>query len=237
MSAGDRDELMAAYLLGELEGAELAEFERRLRDDLELRSEVDALRPVVTRLESLPEGAWTSPEPPPLTHPADTTDGQGAPDRQRPARRRWTPLRLGFAGAAAGVAILVAGIAIGGSVFGDADEDGPTGAGSIALAPLEGGDGSGELTVDRDDPSDAVLEVNGLAPNDGDYYEAWLLGERGLVSLGSFTVDSSGSASVPLRVPVDPARYDDFDVSLEPDDGDPAHSSDSVLRSDGTGTA
>jgi hypothetical protein len=84
--------------------------------------------------------------------------------------------------------------------------------------------------VAADDDGRAMLTVDGLAPNGDDFYEVWLLGDRGLVSLGSFRVGADGSAAVDLQLPVDPARYGSFDVSLEPDDGDPEHSSDSVLR-------
>ncbi len=51
-----------------------------------------------------------------------------------------------------------------------------------------------------------------------------------MVALGSFRVDAHGDAVVRVPLPVDPARYRYFDVSLQPDSGDPAHSGISVLR-------
>ena len=82
------------------------------------------------------------------------------------------------------------------------------------------------------------MDVSGLAPSDGGaFYELWLLDDADrMVSLGSFRVPASGRAEidVPLPVPVTDFRY--IDVSREPDDGDPAHSGDSVLRGP-TGTA
>ena len=76
------------------------------------------------------------------------------------------------------------------------------------------------------------MRVSGLRPNtDGDFYELWLLGERGeLVSLGSFNVPDSGVAEIDVPVPVDPESFRYLDVSREPADGDPSHSTDSVLR-------
>jgi anti-sigma factor RsiW len=46
-----------AYLLGELDDAQSAEFERAMTADPELRAEVERLRPVVTRLERVPAEA------------------------------------------------------------------------------------------------------------------------------------------------------------------------------------
>ncbi len=60
----------------------------------------------------------------------------------------------------------------------------------------------------------------------------WLLGDDGeLVSLGSTRVGASGAATLEdVQLPVDPGSFRFLDVSREPSDGDPGHSSDSVLR-------
>jgi hypothetical protein len=50
------------------------------------------------------------------------------------------------------------------------------------------------------------------------------------VSLGSFRVGPDGRATLEVPLPVDPSRYRFLDVSVEPDDGDPSHSSRSILR-------
>ncbi len=228
--AQKRDEEISAYLLGELEEAERADFERRLARDPELRDEVEGLRPVVSRLVALPDQAWDAPEPPPLGAAA-TAPGR-EPQRDRPRARgwAWTPARVAAAGALAAL-LLGAGIWIGTLVEDDPAGTGAAGERSIALTPLGSGDAArGQLTVAADDGDRASLSVSGLTPNDGDFYEVWLLGDRGLVSLGSFRVGAEGSATVDLQLPVDPSRYGSFDISLERDDGDPSHSSDSVLR-------
>ena len=77
------------------------------------------------------------------------------------------------------------------------------------------------------------MRLRGLPPSaDGDFYELWLLNSADdLVSLGSFTRARVGRRST-SRVPV-PGDAGDFaalDVSVEPGDGDPAHSTRSVLR-------
>jgi anti-sigma-K factor RskA len=59
----------------------------------------------------------------------------------------------------------------------------------------------------------------------------WLLNSpEDLVSLGSFSVPASGEVDVTVPVPGDPDAFGALDVSVEPPDGNPAHSSKSVLR-------
>ena len=48
--------------------------------------------------------------------------------------------------------------------------------------------------------------------------------------MGSFRVGRDGRVDAHMPVAVDVGRYRLVDVSLEPDDGDPAHSQRSVLR-------
>jgi hypothetical protein len=71
------------------------------------------------------------------------------------------------------------------------------------------------------------LDTDGLPQTDG-YYEVWLLAsdESGLVSLGPVTPGQR--YEVPSAIDVD--RYSIVDISREPTDGDPTHSTDSVLR-------
>ena len=76
------------------------------------------------------------------------------------------------------------------------------------------------------------VDVSGLpASQGGDRYELWLLNSPDdLVSLGSFRVGESGAASVQVPLPVPPEQFAFIDVSVEPGDGNPAHSGNSVLR-------
>jgi anti-sigma-K factor RskA len=74
-----------------------------------------------------------------------------------------------------------------------------------------------------------VVDTTGLPPADG-FYEVWLLDlEQGrMVALGALDDTGRGRLTVPEGVRL--GDYPEVDVSLEPDDGDPAHSGDSVLR-------
>ena len=211
------------YLLGELDPAERAEAERRLRDDPAFRREVERLRPVVDRLEALPREGWAPLTPPPLRMPAEVAPAPAA----RPRRAWLRPV----AAAAVACALLGVGVATG-LLIGSGGSDGPEGP-ALALKPLTqpssaGGTarvvGSGGDTLD--------LRVHGLAPTgDRGFYELWLMDTaKRLVALGTFQVPASGDATVRVPLPVKPSSYRYLDVSREPADGNPAHSGDSVLR-------
>ena len=227
-SRDPRRELIVAYLLGELKASESAELESRLASDAALRDELESLRPIVAELEQLPSSAWQGTDPPPLvlTPPPDYPREATAENAGR--RTRWTRPQLAIVGLAV-VAALAAGVGIGTLI--DRDEQTPAPAGrSIPLRTLgqTAPGAKGEVVVGPGDRAD--LKVSDLPSNGRDFYEVWLLGNDGLVSLGSFRVGTDGAANVRLALPVNPKAYQSFDVSLEPDDGNPGHSGDSVLR-------
>ena len=95
--------------------------------------------------------------------------------------------------------------------FGDADVDAVEG--DFVLA-----DGSARLRLD----------LSSLPAAEDAFYEVWLLdAEQGrLVSLGPVRDDNT--YALPAGTPVD--AFPLVDVSVEPLDGDPTHSGDSVLR-------
>jgi len=118
--------------------------------------------------------------------------------------------------------------------------------GAISLLPVETTEdptarvASAELDAldERSEPARAVLaERDGrlelafdelrLPEADG-YYELWLIDAdvEGMVSLGPLT----DGETVALPEGLDPAEFPIVDVSLEPFDGDPTHSGDSLLR-------
>jgi anti-sigma-K factor RskA len=226
------DALIADYLLGELPEAERADVERRIGRDPGFADAVGRMRAVVEGLEAVPDAGWPSGEPPPLP-PLPPLPGLA-----RPRRLAWWPPRPALAAAAA-AAVLAAGIAIGALVAGGGDDAPPEGP-ALALARLgdAGPSAQGEARVVGGAGDTLRVQVSGLPPSgSGAVYELWLLdGADRLLSLGSFRVPASGDAEVdvPLPVPVTDFRY--IDVSREPEDGDPAHSGDSVLRGP-TGTA
>ena len=223
----ERDQVLVAYLLGELSADERAELEARLVSDPGLARELDARRASVAALGSLPDAAWDPPEPPPLALPVSDIPA-GRPTEPTAARRwPWTMPRLGLAAIGAIAVAAVAALLI--SALGE-DATSTRDASTIALRPFDEGPASAAGSLALGEGDMATLAASGLPPSAGDFYEVWLLGEQGLVSLGSFRVGASGEAELELRIPVDPSAYEAYDVSLEPDDGDPGHSGTSVLR-------
>ena len=218
------DALIADYLLGELPEAERAAVERRMAEDAAFADAVARMRPVVEGLEALPPLGWSAGDVPALP-PLPPLPGPARP------RSAWLAPRPAVAIALA-AAVLLGGIAIGALVARDGDgaPEGP----ALALTRLgdAGPSARGEARVVGGDEGGLHVTVSGLRPSgSGAFYELWLLdGPDRLVSLGSFRVPASGSAEVdvPLPVPVRDFRF--IDVSREPEDGDPAHSGDSVLR-------
>jgi anti-sigma-K factor RskA len=217
------------YLLGELRERERSAFEAAMAGDPALRAEVERLRPVVARLEALEPGAWELPAPPPLPP-------LGKAAARRPRRRRFSlaplVLRPALAGLAA-VLLLAAGLGAGLLIGGDGGGQPAGGARVVALSPVEplGEGAAGEARLAAAGGR-AAVRLTGLEPSGrGEFYELWLLGEEGeLVSLASFRVPASGAVTVSVPLPADPADFAALDVSVEPADGDPGHSSRSVLR-------
>lgn len=73
------------------------------------------------------------------------------------------------------------------------------------------------------------VDARGLPASDG-FYEVWLLDANAtkLVALGALPAGSVGTFTVPPGVSL--ADFPIVDISLEPYDGDPGHSHDSLLR-------
>jgi len=146
------------------------------------------------------------------------------------ARRAGAGRRASLLLAAAAAAI---GIAVGaaGAVLLSGDDGSPTTqvVAQAELAALPDRTGSGSASV-RTSGAERVLEVDvsDLTQGDG-FYEVWLLDSEAqrLVSLGLL---EGTSGTFPLPDAVDVAEYPVVDVSIEPTDGDPAHSGDSVVR-------
>jgi hypothetical protein len=145
----------------------------------------------------------------------------------RPRRRGWL---VGVAAAAAGA--LVGGAAVLGVT---ADRDGSaapqaTSVATTALDPLGGATARGRAAVLSDGPARSVqVDVSGLTPTAG-YYEVWLLDKsaKRLVALG--TLDSSDQGIFTIPGDVSLTEFPVVDVSLEPADGNPGHSGDSIVR-------
>ena len=73
------------------------------------------------------------------------------------------------------------------------------------------------------------LDVSGLPPSPpGYYYQAWMKGPRGLVTIGTFHL-RGGPGTVELWSAVSLADYPTITVTREPEDGNPASSGQVVL--------
>ncbi|MCZ2831026.1 anti-sigma factor [Modestobacter sp. VKM Ac-2986] len=153
--------------------------------------------------------------------PAPTSEPEPAPApvvELRPRRTRWL--------AAAAAAAVVGGLA--GAAVLTRDDAGAVVA-ATTLDPLDADESSGTAEV-RERDGVRSLQVDLDAPSLGEgYYEVWLLRPdvSGLVPLG---VVHQGANSVPLPDGLDLGDYPVVDVSVEPLDGDPAHSGVSVAR-------
>ena len=170
---------------------------------------------LLTRLEALGPDEW-HPEPPP-------------PLRLPPAPRRRRALVLRPLPALAAALVLLA-LGAGGALIATSGDE-PRGR-AIALAPLVLGAGGEARLQLAGGGRRATLVASGLRPSRrGEFYELWLLRpDAELVALGSFRVGADGRARIQVPLPVSPSEYRFVDVSVEPDDGDPAHSTRSVLR-------
>jgi anti-sigma-K factor RskA len=221
---------ITGYLLGELGPEEAARVTRLAHEDHAVAAEVARLRPIVTRLQTMPDDAWEPVEPPPL----DVDLPLATPVRRRVPRMPRLVLRPAVA-VACSVLLVGAGAGIGALIAGSSETPAPPGSqvGLTAYGTADPG-ATGAVKVAADGTG-ATVTVSGLEPTrDGQYYELWLMNSgEDLVSLGGFQVDDTGHAEVKVPLPADVSAYKYVDVSLEPPDGKPGHSAVSVLRSSG----
>ncbi len=192
---------------------------------------VTAPRPDVVAASAPPAGPVPDVPPGPLTAapaiapPAASPAAPLAPVVPlRPRRARLLP-------AAAAALVVGLGIGAGGVLLTDRDDaDGGVAVAAAALDPLEGSGARGSAeVVEREDGTRVLrVELSADAPPEG-YYEAWLLDESvsGLIPLG---VVRAGTEDFELPEGLDLGEYPVVDVSVEPLDGDPAHSGESVAR-------
>jgi len=206
--------------------------EEHLRSCAACRAELGRWASLVTTVRDgetvdpvpLPPGAWEA---------VRREAGLAAPGRPdlsvvapaRPSRagrlRRWLPV----------AAALVVGAALGGGVVGALRDRPAPLAPTVASAQLDpvASSGRGRATVrDVDGHRELDVTVQGVAAPAAGVLEVWLLdADGGLLAVGTMAGDQ---LHVPLPADVDLARFAIVDVSREPLDGDPDHSSDSVLR-------
>ena len=184
--------------------------------------ELAELRALASRLELAPE-RWEAPPGDLWDRIAGDTGSLGAAEPapvaalpQRPARR------LGWVLGAAAAAAVVVGV-----LLVNVDDDEPEVVASTDLELLgDAGSGRAEL-VEEDGVYRLRVDTAGLDAGDG-FLEVWVIDPdiSQLVSLGPLRPD--GLYDLPPGL--DPQDFPIVDVSVEPLDGDPTHSGDSLLR-------
>ena len=154
-----------------------------------------------------------------------STDASVVVPLRAPRRRSWawTAAAACLAlviGVGAGAAWMRRGTAPTGSTVANATLD--------ALPAWPGASGEARLEKEPDGTRRLVVSLAAGVPDDG-FREVWLIRDDlgGLVSLGVLD-GTTGTFDVPAGL--DTSRYSLVDVSQEPLDGNPAHSTDSIVR-------
>jgi len=214
------DHELSDYLLGELDPETHARFEQRLSDDPALRARAERLRPLVGRLQELPEDAW------------ELVPAQPVLVAERPRRRRRVLTLRPLVAAGAAAALLAVGAGLGLLVDGGGTPapQGPT----VALRAVDGAPDRSSGLARMTGGGHMLLTVRGLPQaRPGTYYEAGLMSDgRHLVPVASFTVNAAGEARIDVPLPASASDYRYVDVSLQRTADGTGHSSRSVLRGD-----
>lgn len=151
--------------------------------------------------------------------------GGFAPDHRRRGRGRFAVV------AVAATVGLIAG-ALGMRLIDDARDSAPQPLATTQLEPIKGkaGEGTAELVRVGSD-TELRVGVNGLTSGPG-FYELWLINvndNNRMISLGVLNPRTGGTFVIPADATPEQG-YRIVDVSLEPVDGEPKHSTDSVVR-------
>jgi anti-sigma-K factor RskA len=227
MTSDERRELVAEVALGAASADVAARLAEAAASDPSLARELEADRATVSALE-----AGLARETPPsdlfdrilgaLAEPdLATADAPSAPRKQR--RPRWSGLRWPQVaiGAAVTAAVLVVGVVL---VSGDDVE--PDAVAAVAGKPeFAEVSGTARLFPEGDSASRLVLHLASVPPAPtGHHYEVWVLpeGSDTMESVGE-VAPTDGEADLEVDVP-GTGPFAAVDVSVEPDDGDPAHS-------------
>jgi Anti-sigma-K factor rskA len=101
---------------------------------------------------------------------------------------------------------------------------------AVALDPLDGNKASGRAEIVVKNDGSRVVEVQLDAPPlENEYYEIWVI-DRQVVGMVPLGVVRPGTQTLELPAGLDLGEFPLVDVSVEPLDGNPAHSGDSVVR-------
>lgn len=216
---------LGGYVLGVLEAEEAAAFEAHLAGCQECRRDLEELGSVPAFLE---QAAPAVDVPPGLRERTFA-----AIDAAATPRRRTVELRKVVAAAAA---VLLIGF--GTAVVRESTRPAPAVAQVVELTAPAGGTARAVATVRPTETGGVIeMEIEGLAsPPAGSFFECWLVAAEGdsvdrpnRVSVGTFTVDGDGRATVRWDFTADVAKFPRMGVTVEPDDGNPVHTTQRVL--------
>lgn len=209
-------------------------------------------RELIRHLEEGGPDLFDRPEPPALDLAAITGQPQLHTERaDRPAPRRERRWNLRPLVAVSGAMACIGAGLVGGALLFGGSGPAPSTPTRVAATAAPTTPIGRQVSLNRFDdaaPADAAAEVNVFTATDGrtvdlrvknlpvppkgQFYELWVLGDAGkMISLGIVRVDASGTAEVRMPLPVSLRRFPVFDLSLEPGDGNPAHSGQSIMRS------
>ncbi|MEV5967286.1 anti-sigma factor [Kribbella sp. NPDC051952] len=185
------------------------------------------LRAVATQTSQLPRLE----DPPPHVWHQIVAELDDRPATVRPLRQHRTRRFRGLAVAASIAAVLGIGAGVIGTLLITSDDNTPAPpAAVVRLEPLTGksGEGSADL-IQAAAGRQLKVAAAGLDAGQG-FYEVWLINVDGkrMVSLGVLNPRTGGTFQIPGDVTAQGYRI--IDVSLEPDDGNPEHSHDSIIR-------
>lgn len=181
---------------------------------------------LATDSEAGPDDDLHVEEPQPEEKSADTATG-GVVDLSSRRPPPFQPPR--WLSVAAAVVVLV--VAAGAVIAGIRASDSGSKEQEVALAAVGKGDASGRAVVVSKDGGKALrVDTTGLPPLAGSDYELWLMNPdtKSFVALGTVQPGVRSTHPIPEGVTVKTDPY--VDISVEPRDGNPAHSTVSVLR-------
>lgn len=185
------------------------------RDWDSMRATVDVARDLDDdELLTPPDHVWAA-----IAEEITADSGTIVPMRPRRRVAPWIAL-------AAAVGVVLGGV-VGASLMRSAP---PEVVASVALEPLADYSTTGTATVEVVDGTEMLaVDVRGLPSTDG-YFEVWLLAPDASSMIAVGTLGAGESTVLPLPSGVSLADYPVVDISAEAYDGNPAHSTDSIVR-------
>ena len=224
----DLHDLVAAYAVDAVDGAERATFEAHLESCEQCRAELATLAPAALALAEEaaarpPEGMRAAVLDAVARTPQEGSEEVPAP--AAPARRRWLAPRWVTSLATAVVVVVV--LAVSGVIGGGVSLEDVRAAADSTEVTLSGDIGSASF-VYSDDLDTGFFQATNL-PNvaSDETFQLWLINDEGPVSAGTFTPTRSGGVNV--RVSGDIAPGVTLGLTIEPAGGSPAPTGEVLL--------